>query len=128
MKKYIVLLLVFLQLGCASDTYYFNNNKKVTLKAVDTISRSVTSLNYYKNEKGTLLGVGNTLIIKVINDDNLDTYLNDFELTLLSSLGTYIYLLETKNKDLTLAISNSLHEKEDVLYSHPNFLRKKIKR
>ena len=55
-----------------------------------------------------VVGITNRLIVKIKNEN--------------------LYLLQTKNKYLTLITSNKLTQKEDIEYAHPDFIKKKVLR
>jgi len=128
MKNIILVFLLLLQVVFASDKYYYENNKKVILTKIENISRSIKQIDYYKNENGVTLGVTNKLILKLKKGSNLQKYLNDYNLTIKSQLGDNLYLLNTENNNLAIDTANALRNKEDVIYSHPDFIKKIISR
>lgn len=128
MQKVLLCFILFLQIGCASDKYYYNNAQKVELTPVETISRSTSTIDYYTTENDIKVGVTTKILVKFTDDSNLEIYLTEFTLTLVKELGTNLYLVEVENKDLTIDVANSLYEKDDVKYAHPDFLKKMIKR
>jgi hypothetical protein len=128
MKNVILIFFIFIQMGCAGDSYYYSGNKKVVLTPNTTMTKSVSRVDFYQDENGVLLGVSDKLIVKVEEEVVIDDYLNEYNLTLESTLGPNTYLLKTTNKDLTLDVANRLSEKENVLYAHPDFLKKRISR
>lgn len=128
MKKTFLFLILILQLGCANDNYYYKNNQKVNLTPQTFISRSASNIDYYQNDKGIVLGVTDKLIVKLKDAKKLEKILSEFNLTLEKTLSKNLYLLKTSNKNLTVDISNRLSEKEDVAYSHPDFIKKIMNR
>jgi len=127
-KKAAVVLTLFIQLGFASDNYYYKKNEKVTLTPNDTAFRASARVNYYINENGTVLGVSDMLLLKLKRHADLKKYLNEFNLTTHKSLGKNLYLLKSSDKNLVIDIANRLNEKDDVKYAHPDFIKKAIKR
>ena len=128
MRNIIIIFIVFVQYGCASDSYYYQNSKKIGLSSVKSISRSNSKIDYYQNERGTVMGVTNHLIVKFKNIKNLNHYLSEFNLAIEKILGKNLYLLKTINKSLTINISNRLSEKADIEYSQPDFIKKRVRR
>ncbi len=126
--KNIIILIALFQFGCASDNYYYKNNQKVSITPNTSISRSDSSMDYYENEKGIVLGVTDKLIVKLKDTNSLQKYLNKFNLTLEKTLTENLYLLKVENRSLTIDISNRLNEKEDVKYAHPDFIKKRMSR
>jgi len=128
MRNIIMFLIVFTQYGYTSDTYYYKNNKKVTITPDISISRSSSNIDYYQNNQGVVLGVTDKLIVKLKDNEKLEQILNEFNLTLIKILSKNIYLLKTTNRTLTIDISNRLNETGYVKYAHPDFIKKMINR
>ncbi len=122
-----IALMLFVQSGCASDNYY-RNNVKVSITPISSISGSNSNVDYYQNEKGIVLGVSNKLLVKLKDSASLANYLDEFNLTLEKTLGKNLYLLKSSDKNLTIDIANRLNEKDDVEYSHPDFIKKRMRR
>lgn len=128
MKEALILFVILVQSGCASDNYYYQGKERVYLSPIDSIARSRSSIDYYQNERGTVLGVSDKLIVKLKDAKNLGIYLKEFNLKLDKKLGDNLYLLKTADKNLTINISNALNEKIDIKYSQPDFIKKNIRR
>ncbi len=128
MKNITVIFIILIQCGCANDNYYYKNNQKVTITHDKSISRASSSVDYYQNDKGVVLGVTNRLILKLKDSRSLQQILSEFNLTLEKTLGSNLYLLKTTNKNLTIDISNKLSKLVDVEYSHPDFIKKRMSR
>ena len=126
-KTITIILILFVQSGCASDTYY-RSNDKVDITPIPSLSKSNSNIDYYQNEHGTVLGVSNKLIVKLKESGSLENYLDEFNLTLEKTFGQNLYLLISSDKSLTIEIANRLSEKDDVAYAHPDFIKKSIKR
>jgi len=116
------------QLINAGDNYFYNNAKEVLLTPLNSTARNFKDIDYYQNERGITLGVKDTLLLKLQDEENLQNYLSEFNITLVKSLGKNLYFLKTTDKALTINISNRLSEKEDVAYAHPNFIKKRVRR
>ena len=82
MKNLIIIFIVLLQYGCANDNYYYKNNQKITITPSISISRNSSNIDYYQNNEGIVLGVTDKLIVKLIDDKNLEQILNEFNLIL----------------------------------------------
>ena len=128
MKKTILILIALFQYGYADDTYYYQNNQKVTITPIVSILRSNSDIDYYQTNNNIVLGVTDKLIVKLENSDSLEQYLNEFNLTLEKTLDQNLYLLKVTNKNSTIDISNQLNEKDDILFSHPDFIKKMLGR
>ncbi|MBU1658102.1 hypothetical protein KKG72_03505 [bacterium] len=128
MKRTFLIIMTLIQVGCANDNYYYKNNQKVTITPSNSISRSNSNIDYYQDNQGIVLGVTDKLIVKLKDDKELEQILNEFNLTLEKTLNKNLYLLKTSNKNLTVDISNRLSEKEDIEYSHPDFIKQRMSR
>lgn len=124
--KFVTLMLIFVQTGCAGDNYYYKNGKKEYLNE-KKLFRS-TNTKVYETQKGLRLGISNKIILKLRDDSSLDDYLIEYDLQIVKKLYDKVYLLQTSDSSVTLKIANSLYEKEDVVYAHPDFVKKTIKR
>ncbi len=125
----LIFFVLFTQSASAmNDKYYFNNHKQLKLYPISIDLRSYSKIDYYKNENNIKLGITNKLIIKFKKINHLNKYLNDFNLHIVKYLKNNTYLLSTENKSLTIDISNKLYKKSDVIFSHPDFIKKRIRR
>ena len=127
MNKVIVLILLTQFLN-AGDNYFYNNGKETLLTPLNSTARNFKNIDYYQNERGITLGVKDTLLLKLQDEKNLQKYLNEFNISIVKSLDKNLYLLKTLDKSLTIDIANRLSEKEDVEYSHPDFIKKSLQR
>ncbi len=129
-KKMILLyvITIFIQNISADDDFYFRYGKKISLTPVNSISREISDVKFFKNERGVLLGVTNKIIVKLNSDDYLDKILKDYNLTLLKKLGKNLYLLSTTKSDATLHIANELYKNQNIKYAHPDFIKKRYLR
>ncbi len=128
MKKIIIISILLTQFLNAADNYYYKNGKVAILTPLNSTMRSLENIDYYQNERGVVFGVKNTLLLKLEDEQNLQNYLNEFDLTVKKSLDKHLYLLQTIDKSLTIDIANRLSEKEDVAYAHPDFIKKRVRR
>ena len=128
MKYKLILILIFTQSIFAKEIYYYQSGKKVTLTPQNSISRSYSDVDYYLTSRGVSLGVTDMMIVKFKNSENLNSYLNEFNLTVTRKLSKNLYLLRSNAKELTINIANELSQKGDVQYAQTDFIKKIIKR
>lgn len=128
MKKKFFFLISILQLGYASDNFYYQNNKKVYLIPYNSSLRSSSNINYYKNKKGIILDITDKIIVKLKGDISIDNLLSKFNVIVKKKLGKNLYLLETSNKNYTIAIVNQLNKDDDVEYAQPDFIKQRFRR
>lgn len=127
--KVFFISISLVQTACASDTYYYqNNNQKYITPAFNVANRSNPKIDYYLTDNNQLIGVSNKLIIKLNDNTSIQKYLDEYGLILVKKITENTFLLQTSNKNLTLEIANRLHEKQDVEYAHPDFIKRRIKR
>ena len=126
--KTLLLFLLFVTSLYSQEYYYYENGKKVQLEKRITISRNNSSVDYYQNNAGILLGVSDKIILKLKLHDNLEKYLKLYDLNIIKKMSKNLYLVNVKDKSLTLEIANSLSQKEDVLYAQPDFIKKNLRR
>ena len=128
MKSLTFIFIVLIEFGSASDNYYYKNNQKISLVPHNVTLRNSSNIDYYKNEKGILLGITDKIIIKVTDESYLRQYTQEFNLTIEKKLSTNLYLVKVSEKNKTLNIANSLNQKEGITYAHPDFIKKRILR
>lgn len=130
MRAAIYIFLALLQVGCASDGYYYQEGKKISLTPNNEISRSTdgSGMDYYTNERGTLLGVSEKIIVKLKNGVTIDSILSKYGLSLEKELGTDLYLLKADDRSKTIDTANRLSEDENIKYAQPDFSKKRFKR
>ncbi len=128
MRYILILFLILAQLIFAKEIFYYRGGKKVTLTPQNSLSRSYSDVDYYLTAKGVSLGVTDAMIVKFKNIENLDNYLNDFNLTVVKKMSKNLYLLRSSSKDKTIDTANSLSQKSDVQYAQPDFIKNIMKR
>ena len=117
-----------MQICHSNDIFYFKENKKVYLYPYNNSLEGSSYIDYYQNEKGLILGVTDKILVKFKNENNIGEYLHEFDLFAHKIINSKTYLVQTKNKSLTLDISNKLNEKDDVVFAQPDFIKKILKR
>jgi len=125
LKNITIIFILFAQSTYANNLHYIQNNKKINLTPITVKTRTILNnkMDYYINENNITLGVSNQLMLKLKNDNNLKSYLIEFNLIINREIIKDLYVLETSHKSLTINISNELSQKNDVIFSHPDFLK-----
>jgi len=127
--KAIVVLVIFALINLfAGSACYYKFGKKVCLKHINKIERSISNMDYYQNKNGVVVGVSNKLIVKLKQGKNIDDILTKFNLSLEKNLGKDLYLLKTFDKNETVDMASKLYESGLVKYAQPDFSRKMISR
>jgi hypothetical protein len=128
MKKILLTTLLFGSLFAQDTYYYLLDGKKETLTPISHLTREHSNIEFYKTSRNTTVGVSDQLIVKTKDNTNLDDYINKYNLELIKKLSKNLYLLKTDDKSQTISIANQLSLDENILYSHPNFIKKTIRR
>ena len=126
MKYILIFVSILFNNACASDKFFYENNQKIILTPANHSSSSFKNVDFYNSKKG-ILGVSDKLIVKFINTNNLNKYLDEYNLIIIEQLAQNMYLLKTTNKNQTINIANELRKKDDIKFANPDFIRK-IKR
>jgi len=96
----------------------------VHIYAIENFNTTVIT---YKINNITV-GITNKIIIKLDNNQTINKYLNDFNLTKIKQIGKNLFLVKVSDNNQTLKVSNQLTQMEGVKYAHPDFIKKIIKR
>jgi len=132
MAKYIFIFFsLFILQACAKDSYYYQNNKKVSLEPIDKTKRAVDSdksIDYYKNSHGTVLGVTDEILVKSSDYKALKRYAKEYDFKIVKEITDNLYLIKVLDKSKTVEIANTLYQKSSISYSHPNFIKNTIRR
>lgn len=128
MKLIFIFCIIFYGSLFSSDKFYYQEDKKIYLYPYNNSLRSSPNIDYYQNEKGLILGVTDKILVKFKSENNIGEYLHEFDLFAHKIINSKTYLVQTKDKNLTLDISNKLNKKDDVLFAQPDFIKKIIKR
>ncbi len=130
MKILLSLFLIILSLYAAEGSFYYENGKKISLKPVSSPLRMVNEsrIDYYQTQRGMVVGVSDKLLVKLQDKNQLQSLLKEFNLVMLKAYNNNVFLLQTPSKTKTITIANELHKKDSVLFAHPDFLKRNMKR
>ena len=126
-----ILLLIFISLSsliAKEGVYYYESGKQIYLHPLKNSFRTTKQTDYYENEKGIVVGVTDKLLVKMVNTTKLDMLIQEFHLKIVKKISNDLFLLQTSNKKETLRIANQLYQRKDVLFAHPDFIKKHFKR
>ncbi len=127
MKKLLLIFMLLIQYIFAQE-YYYGNHQKISLEPYTPDTRSSDKIDYYKNEKGTVVGVTNQIIIKISDESQIGIYAHEFNLSIEKKLSATLYLVKVSDKSKTLDIANDLSRKNGVVYAHPDFVKARVLR
>lgn len=109
----------------AKTPFYYSGKAKVTLTPIKTLNRSLGGYDFYTDQRGSRLGVSKAILLGLSDASYLDTLLEEFHARFIKDLGSGIYLIEVDDKQQTIDVANALHEREGVLFAHPDFLKQR---
>ncbi|MDD2698749.1 MAG: hypothetical protein PHF17_08120 [Arcobacteraceae bacterium] len=126
MYKAIFLSLSLIVSLFATDDFYYNGNKKISLiktTFANSNLREVSNTTYYKTPDNLILGVNDEIILK-IKDKNMLKYLETkYGFTVIKELFSNTYLIKVTNKEETIQKANDLYLEETIEYASPNFIK-----
>lgn len=129
MLKYAFWMLLFLLgTGCASDTYYLQDGEKRYLTPLEPGFEGEAGTDYYRTERGGVVGVTDRLLLSLEPGTTLDTYLERYGLMLLKELGGGLYLLQTPSRAQTIPLANALSAEPGVAFAQPDFEKRAVRR
>lgn len=112
----------------ASESYYYKNGVKTVLTPVQNSLRTNEKVKYYKDERGIELGVKDTILLKLNDQQKLSDLQNRFGFVVIKRYKNSLYLLQVKDPQNTLDIANALNQEDGVAYTQPDFVKKVVKR
>jgi len=125
--KVIIISLLFLNTLYTKDIYYYQNNHKVYLKQIENLNRDSKDIKY-ETENNIILSVKNKIIVKFISMSNIKKYTKEYDLILVKQLDKNLYLFKTNNQGNLFDITNQLHNKSDIKYAQPDFIKERYLR
>ena len=128
MKNTLIVLMLLAGVADAGEQYYYQGNQKITLTPYHDRFTRQSNVDYYKSSKDLVIGVTEKIIIKTRDGIDIAKYLNTFKLAMIKELDSNIYLLRTSDKSLTIETANRLSKQEDIVYAHPDFIKRRVLR
>jgi len=122
---------LFLFFVNANDNFYYQKDKKVFLTPIK-ISEKFQKLDvettdkiiYYTTQEGHTIGINKEFIVKLKEDIPIQNLLDKYAILMKKKLAKNLYLLQVTNTEETLSITNQIYMERDVVYAHPNFIKK----
>lgn len=128
MYKKILLISVSALLLYGEDSFYYSNNKKVSLTPLNeqeylqkASSRVQENITYYKTAQNNLLGVNDTIIVKFSDLTEYEMIVSKYQLQIVKKLYANVYLFKVFDKENILKTCNDLYQLQSVQHAHPNF-------
>ncbi len=121
--RLLFLFFMINMMAFGAQKYYYNGEKRVVLKPIQTLLRSEGSVDFYELESGARVGVSDGILVWFESDENIQKYLKEFDAVIEKKIDAHLYLFRVVEKSQTIDVANALHQKEDVRFAHPDFLR-----
>jgi len=129
--KRILIISLFLFFANASDDFYYQKGKKIFLTPIKISEKFQKSdvnktdiITYYTTQKGHMVGINRELIVKLKEDIPIQNLLDKYAILMKKKLAKNLYLLQVTSTEETLSITNQIYMERDVVYAHPNFIKK----
>lgn len=110
----------------ANEIFYYNNNKKIFLYPIKNTNGNISNL--YKTQNDIILEINNKIIVKFISFDNINKYIEKYNLILIKKFNKHLYLFSIKDIEKIFDISNKLNNEIDIEYSQPDFIKRRYLR
>ena len=124
-----LLLIILFPTTVWGESYYYEYDKKVTLTELKkTKSFNEDNITYYQNSFGHKVGVKKEIIAKCKNDSNCKEIFKKYNLTNIQNLTSKIILITLNKNQDPFEISQKLYFEENIVFAHPNFVKKRKRR
>ncbi len=113
----------------SSEVFYYQFGEKVFLNKLPISKSSSSDIVYYKTRNGTRVGVRNTILAKCSASEEVCKKAFDLEdIVKVEKISNTISLLTLKKGADVFKISNMLYQKDEIVFAHPDFIKKKKRR
>jgi sulfur transfer complex TusBCD TusB component (DsrH family) len=127
MLKATFLLFSLFGVLSATEYFYYNGGKKIALEKITSDSnsnlREVSNTTYYTTPNNGVVGVSDTIFLKVKDTNTLQSLAQKYNFTVTKELFANTYLIQVANNEATIPTANLLHLEEGVEYASPNFIK-----
>jgi len=127
MLKATFLLFSLFGVLSATEYFYYNGGKKIVLEKITSDSnsnlREVSNTTYYTTPNNGVVGVSDTIFLKVKDTNTLQSLAQKYNFTVTKELFANTYLIQVTNNEATIPTANLLHLEEGVEYASPNFIK-----
>ncbi len=112
-----------------SESYYYEYDKKVTLtKLKEQKVLGNNLVEYYQNAQGKKVGVTRDIIAKCTKIESCKEIFEKYSLKNFENLTSTLFLIKLNDGDDVFELSQKLYKEEDIVFAHPNFLKKRESR
>jgi len=123
-KKNISLILLFYTFSWG-EVYYFAYGEKVYLnKLKEQRAMGNELIKYYENQEGQKMGVKKEILVKCKISSFCEETFKKYDFKNIKKLTSSIFLITSKSNDNIFELSQRLYFEEEIISSHPNFIKK----
>ncbi|MCF6206686.1 MAG: hypothetical protein L3J47_07340 [Sulfurovum sp.] len=134
MKRIIYSILIFLTVVtiAGAESYYRNGEiielQKIQEPRVLSADHTQKEIMFFRTQHGTKVGVTNEILVGCKNDVNCIELFERFNVSEFTKLTPEIYVVKVDDNRSVFTLSRQLYESGSVLFAHPNFIKKRVKR
>ena len=128
------IIIIFSQMLFSKELYYYQNNKKVYLYPIENniekrvVSNGLNKIKYYKTSKNIKVGISTKIIIKFVKNADINKIIDKYKIKIEKKLTDSIYVVSVNDFSETIKVANRLYEDKNIVYAHPDFIKKINKR
>ncbi len=123
MKKIFTLTLLLYTISW-SEVYYFADDKKVYLNKLKE-QRDIYDniIEYYENQDEQKMGVKREIFVKCRLAKSCQQIFKKYNLKNIKDITSSIFLITVKKDDDIFELSQKLYLENNIMISHPNFIK-----
>jgi len=122
----LFVLLSVLNLPAQDGLYVLHRGERLDLAPVASPVTESDGISWYQTAHGRILGVKNTLIVKLTEGVDLEGFSQQRELRIVKSLGSQLIVVTPVNSDVDgagiIRLSHELSNAAGVIYAQPDFI------
>ncbi len=123
--KTLILLFIFVIASLDAKEYFYEYNKKISLKKDYSIS-STAKVKYFINQKGQSIVIKDQFVIKLKQVAAVTALILEFDLEIIKKFNNNKYIMGVKNIDKIFLITNEINSRTAVLYAYPVYVNKSM--
>jgi subtilisin family serine protease len=122
------LLISTLLISSLNAEYFYSGGKKIELTE-DRHRSSNKDITYYRDLNNKLIGVDNTILLKLNDGVSIDDIESEYSITFIKKVSKTILLFKINGSNSTVFNSaNALYSSGKVKFAHPNLHIQRVKR
>lgn len=111
-----------------ANEFYYAYDKKVKVTELKEKRNTIDGTRYFQTSQGKELGVTDEIIVQCRESINCLKLLESLGFTHVSKLSSILFLIKVDKDENVFTVSQKLHEQNDILLAHPNFIKERKRR